>query len=73
VHAFRRTFSSETISRAFGIFILSVAIIIAGTAGRLGSEVGGVSHGHPTGSSQGQIRLCARARNDRLRAQTCDR
>jgi trk system potassium uptake protein TrkH len=40
VHAFKRSISENTISRAFSVFILSIAIVMLGTAGLLISEVG---------------------------------
>jgi trk system potassium uptake protein TrkH len=40
VHAFKRSISSGAINRAFAIFVLSVVIIMIGTAGLLITEVG---------------------------------
>jgi trk system potassium uptake protein TrkH len=44
VHAFKRSVSQGTINRAFSIFILSVIIVLLGTAGLLISELGTVPH-----------------------------
>lgn len=42
VHAFRRSISSGTINRAFAIFVISVVIIMLGTACLLITEVGDI-------------------------------
>jgi trk system potassium uptake protein TrkH len=39
-HAFRRTVSSDSISRAFSVFVASIAIVMAGTAGCIIAELG---------------------------------
>lgn len=44
VHAFKRSISPETINRAFGIFVLSVVIVLTGTAGLVITEAGTVPH-----------------------------
>jgi trk system potassium uptake protein TrkH len=49
VHAFKRSVAPDTISRGFSIFVLSVIIVILGTAGLLISELGTVPHGATRG------------------------
>jgi trk system potassium uptake protein TrkH len=39
-HAFKRTISPDSISRAFSIFVASVAIVMAGTAACIVAEIG---------------------------------
>lgn len=51
VHAFKRSISAGTINRAFGIFVISVVIILLGTAGLLLTEVGNL----PYQASRGQF------------------
>jgi trk system potassium uptake protein TrkH len=49
VHAFKRSVSQGTINRGFSIFIISVIIVILGTAGLIISELGTVPHGETRG------------------------
>ncbi len=44
VHAFKRSVSSESVNRSLGVFILSVVIVMLGTAALIMSEAGAVPH-----------------------------
>ncbi|NTW37469.1 MAG: hypothetical protein HGB17_15395 [Syntrophobacteraceae bacterium] len=50
-HAFKRTISSESIGRAFSVFVVSIAIVMAGTAGCIVAELGDTT----PASSRGQF------------------
>jgi trk system potassium uptake protein TrkH len=50
-HAFRRTISPDSISRAFSIFVVSIAVVMAGTAGCIIAELGDA----PPALSRGQF------------------
>jgi trk system potassium uptake protein TrkH len=49
VHAFKRTVPDETLRRAFSIFVLSVVVVLSGTALLLLSELGDVPYAESRG------------------------
>ncbi|NLJ28653.1 MAG: hypothetical protein GX433_11660 [Deltaproteobacteria bacterium] len=49
VHAFKRSIVPTTVNRAFGIFVISVAIVLIGTACMLISQVGSIPHKESSG------------------------